>query len=135
MTNIPLSKFIADAGISMTVKPADNNPNMIDGDPRASHWACKIKAGRSQLTVAFSMGSGLSGEPKLADVLDCLASDASGVENCAGKFDDWCGEYGYDTDSRKAERTFNICKRQAANLKRLLGPSAYETLLWNVERG
>jgi hypothetical protein len=132
---IQLSKFIADAGVSMTVRPIDSNPNMIDGDPRSAHYACKLKVGHSQLTVAFSMGSGLRREPSLSDVLDCLASDASGIEQCAGQFEDWCGEYGYDTDSRKAERTFKICELQATNLKRLLGPSAYETLLWNVERG
>ena len=79
------------------------------------------------------MGSAHKSPPTLADVLDCMAGESAGVEN-ARDFADWCGEYGYDTDSRKVERTFKACQQQAADLKRLLGPAAYETLLWNVER-
>lgn len=86
-----LDHFIKSLGLTMTVTPADNNPNMIDADPRMHHYACKMKYDRRQLTVAFSMGSGLTREPEISDVLDCLASDAAGVENASG-FEDWCGE-------------------------------------------
>ncbi len=128
-----LAEFIKSAGITMTLKPIDSNPNMIDPDPRMRHYACTLRSGKSRLTVPFSMGSGLSRAPELADVLDCMASDSSGVEN-AKSFEDWCAEYGYDTDSRKAERTFKICEREAENLKRFLGESAYQTLLWKTDR-
>jgi hypothetical protein len=29
--------------------------------------------------------------------------------NCPQTFEDFCAEYGYDEDSRKAERTFRTC--------------------------
>ena len=58
-----------------------------------------------KLTVPFGMGSGLTDDPTAEDVLNCLASDASGYEN-ARDFDDWASEYGYDTDSRRAYRTW-----------------------------
>jgi len=49
-------------------------------------------------------------------------------------FADFCGEFGYDTDSRKAEGIYRACGRQAANLKRMLGEDAYNLLLWETER-
>ena len=86
------------------------------------------------MSLVFSMGSGHGGKrPELADVLDCLASDAAGYEN-ARSFADWCADYGYDVDSRRAERTFKAVERQATSLHRVLGESAYRTLLWDIER-
>ena len=86
------------------------------------------------MLVYFSKGYGHHGtRPALDEVLDCLASDASGIES-AHSFDNWCSEYGYDTDSRKAEKTWRICTEQAIRLQYLLGPALYKALLWNTER-
>jgi len=88
---------------------------------------------RKSMHSAFLRQYGKLAEPELADVLDCLASDASGFDN-SRSFEEWAGEYGYDTDSRKAEKTYLTVKNQALELKSFLGREAYETLLWNVER-
>lgn len=84
------------------------------------------------MVVYFSMGSAHHGEPALADVLNSLALDASGYENAQG-FEDWANEYGYDTDSRKAERTYKVCQRQSERLREFLGEDAYKDMLWNTE--
>lgn len=127
-----INEFIASAHITMTAERVDANPNMDSRD--MDHWRVKFRAGRSQFTTYFSMGYGHKGQaPTAANVLDCLASDAAGFEN-AGSFEDWCGEYGYDSDSRKAERTYKVVERQAAKLNRFLGDSAYKTLLWETDR-
>ena len=125
--------FVSRYGVRMTVEWADDNPHMADTIPGASHWKCCLRCDGRQLTVHFSMGPALSGEPSVEDLLDCLASDASGAEN-AGSFEEWAGEYGYDTDSRQAERTYHTIERQAAGLKRLVGEDAYRELLWGTER-
>jgi hypothetical protein len=39
--------------------------------------------------------------PTAHDLLDCL------IKSNPGTFDDFCSEYGYDNDSRSAERTYN----------------------------
>ncbi len=131
-----MQEFIRQHKISMTVDYADSNPNMPADDKwmaTAHHYKCVLRCGKHRMTVPFSQGSAHTSEPDVADVLDCLASDASGVVN-AQDFEDWCMEYGYDTDSRKAERTYNVCKMQARKLQELVGPQAYETLLYNTER-
>ena len=57
--------------------------------------------------------------PDLASVLSCLASAAAGYNN-ARKFEDWASEYGYDTDSRKAERIYRQVARLRDATRRLL---------------
>jgi hypothetical protein len=133
-TRETLQQFIDRIGIRMTASQTDRNPHM-EGADNMDHWRCNLRCNGRRIAITFSMGAGHNGrEPQLAEVLDCIASDASGVEN-ARSFDDWCSEYGYDTDSRKAERIYATCTRQTASLKRLLGDdAAYEALLWNTER-
>lgn len=86
------------------------------------------------MTIVFSMGRGHNGkEPDAASVLDCLASDASTLENASG-FEDWAVELGYDSDSRKAERTYRAIQQQTERLRQFLGTAAFDTLLRDVDR-
>lgn len=133
MSDLTLTQFVNRYHVTMTAEWADANPHMNDPVPGSSHWKCRLRVGRRSLTVYFSMGPALNGEPTVQDVLDCLASDAVGYEN-ARSFEDWASEYGYHPDSRKAERTYRAVERQANGLKRLLGAEVYGVLLWKTER-
>lgn len=131
----PIADFVKDNQITMTVERADSNPAQPEWND-ADHWRCRLvsRLNKSRMTVYFSKGYGHHGaEPIASEVLDCLAMDAAGIEN-SGDFTDWCNEYGYDTDSRKAERTFKLIQKQADQLRRLLGDDSYNELLWNTER-
>jgi hypothetical protein len=118
-------------GISIISKWVEKNPNMESTTPM-NNYKVTLKMGKSRLSTYFSMGMGLHGEPTVEDVLNCLASDSAGVEN-ARSFEDWCSEYSYDTDSRKAEKTFKVCEKQAEQLKNFLGDDLYSTMLWDTE--
>jgi hypothetical protein len=135
LTQMTLRRFIELHRLRMDVEWADSNPSMSDNDwsQSANHYLCKLRCERRRMTVHFSQGPALTKEPALAEVLDCLSSDAVSVEN-SRSFEDWCAELGYDTDSRKAERTFEACKRQSSQLRRLLGDEAYSILLWKTDR-
>jgi hypothetical protein len=159
---ITLDQFITKHGVKFECKRVESRPDGLMGDDndtdkiarnRAAHvqvrtdnmrhFRCRISRGHrvennfpikaSSFGLYFSQGSAHTENPTLADVLDCLASDASGYEN-ACTFEDWASEYGYETDSRKAEKTFRAIKRQAEQLKRTLGEDAYQELLYNTER-
>jgi hypothetical protein len=54
-------------------------------------------------------------KPSLDDVLHSLVLDASA---CDQSFDDWCSDYGYDTDSRKALETYLTCQENATKLRK-----------------
>lgn len=54
--------------------------------------------------------------PDAASVLYCLILDSSA---CDQSFSDWCADYGYDTDSRKALETYLSCQASAEKMKRI----------------
>lgn len=131
-TQTTLAEFTATASIAMTVERTDRNPHM-EGSEGMDNWKCTLFHGKRQMTVHFSKGIGHHGaEPTIAEVLDCLASDSAGIEGRS--FEDFCEYYGYDTDSRRAERTYKVCVKQAEKFKKFLGDERYHVLLWETER-
>ena len=125
--------FVNHYKVKIDVDYANKNPDFADQDTPMNHYKVRLRRDGKQMTLYFSMGIALTGLPTVEDVIDCLASDAASIEN-ARNFEDWCGEYGYDTDSRKAEHTFKVCQKQAEQLENLLGDTLYKELLWNTER-
>jgi len=70
------------------------------------------------LTVSFFQGMGHDREPTAADVLSGLLLDAQAE---GSKFEDWCDDLGYDSDSKKAARTYRECLRLARRVRAFLG--------------
>lgn len=103
--------------ISATADRTDSNPNMTDMPAGSSHWFVTLRRPGRSLTVPFSMGPALRRIPTAEDVLECLLSDRYAMQE---SFEDWCANYGFDTDSRKAERTYKTCVTQSHKLNRFL---------------
>lgn len=98
---------------------------------RGTSWSCEISRNGESMTVPFFQGEAHTGEPEAKEVLDCLASDASGADQ---SFEDWADDYGYSTDSRRAYSTWEQIRAQTADLVRVLGDEAFEELLYETER-
>lgn len=129
---ITLADFIAQHSITMRVAAVDANPHMDDRN--MDHWKVELARDRARLTTYFSKGFGHNGKaPEVDEVLDCLASDASTIDNVMD-FEAFCSDLGYDSDSRRAEKIYKACARGAKSLRRFLGESLYQTLLYNTER-
>ena len=80
------------------------------------------------MSLTFTKGSGHGGKrPTLAEVLDCLVSDAASLEG-ARSFEEWARNLGDDPDSRRAERAYKAVVAQTDKLKACLGP-AYRRLV------
>lgn len=126
----PLEEFIQQRGIGFTCETVYTRPDGLMDD-LAFHYKCRITQGKRGFTLYFSQGSGHSAAPTASDVLSCIADDAASFEN-ARDFEDWATEYGFDTDSRKAEKIFRITKRQSETLRRVLGDDTYNYLIWDV---
>lgn len=77
-----------------------------------------------QLSTDFHQGAAHTKEPTAADVLSCLISDASSGDS--GSFGDFCCDFGYDTDSRKAFDLYMACRKVNKRLRHFLGDS-FET--------
>jgi len=56
--------------------------------------------------------------PEFADVLYCLVLDAEVLEYSS--FDEWAEAFGFDTDSRKAERAYSACLETALKLRHIV---------------
>lgn len=130
MTTIP--QFCRKHSISAQVRDVDSNPQMSDMMPGSRHFRVTLRRSGKQMTVPFSQGPAIEQEPTAEDVLSCLAMDAAGYEN-ARSFEDWASEYGYDTDSRRAKKTYKAVERQHDQLERFLPSDIYQTLLWDTE--
>jgi cytochrome c oxidase assembly protein Cox11 len=63
--------------------------------------------------------------PTAYDVLSCL------TKYDVGTFDDFCSDFGYDTDSRKAYKVYKAVLREWKNIKILFNSSQIE-LLQNI---
>lgn len=136
---ITIEQFIAKHNIRFECRRVAARPDEMMSDPDGMrHFRCRITSGSHSFSVYFSQGSAHTSNPTLADVLDCLTSDASGYENAYGNggthFEQWAEEYGYDTDSIAALKIFKTVKRQAELMKRTLGSELYEELLYRVEQ-
>ena len=128
-----LENFIARNRITMVCERADVNPDFGNDGRDMDHWRVvlrlKAKTQTRSFSTFFSMYRGYNGATPDADtVLDCLASDASAVENTSG-FEDWADEVGYSTDSRTAERIYKALQRNAKRLRAFLGEAEYRKLI------
>ena len=129
---VSIEHFIKANGITIKSVRTDRNPVMQDS--QMDHWKVTLKSGSRRMTLTFSKGYGHNGaEPKADEVLDCLASDASMVNN-ADSFEDFARDLGYSEDSRQAERIYKACLHQSARLQTFLGSELYEQLLYNTSR-
>jgi len=146
---VSIQKFVSENKINLTSEYASINPNMEGSSSmdnykvvltRRKYTAKRYNARKdgtsivARMTTFFSKGIGHHGaEPTVEEVLDCLSSDASGIEN-ARDFEDFCNEYGYSSDSRKAEKIYRECQHSASRLRKFLGDDLYDQLLWHTER-
>lgn len=131
-----IEEFIEMHGIKMKeCNKIHQSPYMTDF--KGDHWEIVLHMpgkGINEFVTYFSKGIGHKGKrPTVSEVLDCIASDASGYEN-SNSFEDWANDYGYDIDLRRAETIYHNVKAASLNLKNFLGKEAYETLLWETER-
>jgi len=64
--------------------------------------------------------------PTLYTVFNCLLSDSYGIDS---NFEDWCGETGFNSDSRKAFKTYELAQEQTKNLKNFMGKELFNQFL------
>ena len=103
---------------SSVLKTLQESPNAVwkDASSYEIHASLAAKLAKAQQVT-----------PKLADVLHSLLSDGSPhFDSCS--FEEWASEYGYDTDSRKAESIYRECLETGRKLARAFSPSDLEAL-------
>lgn len=101
--------------------PGDRNSLM--------NYAAELGACESGKAVRFGDAIASKGEPlqppDTRDVIYSLLMDSIADDM---PFEDWCSEYGYDTDSRKAEATYHQCADTGRALRLALGTGMLDGL-------
>jgi hypothetical protein len=81
-------------------------------DDKTSRYVFRCRLTRARKSYTFDFGQSIQAgaeEPTMYDILTCLQK-----YDC-GTFADFCGEFGYDEDSRNAERIYKaVCKEFTA---------------------
>lgn len=93
---------------------------------KSNGYHCTLRYKGRQYSFDFWQGSAHTKEPDAPDCLSCLLSDSHAGDQ---SFEEFCSDFGYDADSRKAEQTWKACQKATASMKRLLG-SDYESFLY-----
>jgi len=78
-------------------------------DDKQSRYIFRCTLERNGVEYSFNFGQSLASgntEPTMYDVLTCLEKYDHPT------FEDFCGEFGYDTDSRSAEKTYDAVRTE-----------------------
>jgi hypothetical protein len=130
-----LEKFLKGGHIGMRCREITLNgdhPFLITEPWAAKQYSCELLGSNGDRPVRTIIGSD-NGPPEMADVLDTVAAEAA-VVDAAGGYEAWARELGFDPDSRHGERVYRAARRQAKQLRELLGDETYQQLLWQTER-
>jgi len=97
---------------------AADQVGVSDGAPEwaAQQWNITLRHGRKRMSFPY-YGGGMASDPTADDVVETLTLDSHAL---SVSFEEWCDDYGYDSDSRSAEATYRACRKLGERFARLL---------------
>lgn len=107
--------FAAKHGIKMAILSTNYGKHF--SDDRDDRYIFKVKLTRNGKSYTFKFGQSIQAgakEPTFYDIFTCLQ------KSDVGSFNDFCGEFGYDS-SRKAERIYRAVGKEYDAVERLFG--------------
>lgn len=116
-----VKEFIERTGITIEASLVDFNPNIEERDEwnkGARHFLCTLFYKDRTMEFHYTYGrlNFNNPEDELEETLCNLSRDCYAT---IVNFEEWATEFGYDTDSRKAERTYLACHKIAQNFREL----------------
>lgn len=79
----------------------------------ANQYKVTLKNNSKQFTIDYYMGLAHKEAPKLSDVLYSLIMDSDALNM---DFESWCDMLGYNVDSRKDLKIYNLCIKNGQKL-------------------
>jgi len=121
LQNFPQQKPIAEAPSRQRYGRSATTTELI-----ASSFTAKVrvKKGQNYVAACSRAGIGYTKEPEAYDVLAFI----SGEIYFPDSFEEFCRDYGYDLDSRKAEIMFRRCNQFAKRRQTFFTPTEQEAL-------
>lgn len=132
------TKTLADYGLTVEFDiPADCKK---DGTWQCVAWRCRFtqlnttSLMRSIVEFTYYTGTGIyknarvarrSSPPNPLEILHAIALDAQAINMT---FEEWASDFGYDSDSRKAEAIYKECIASGKKLQSILTPAQIEEI-------
>ena len=129
-----VEEFAERHAIKFSATEITRRPDSLMTDmPRGTrHWLCALKREGASYELCFSQGPGIKRNPTKSDILNCMASDCSTVDQVADEFD-FMHEFGYE-DEEQARLVWEAILEQREGMERLLGKEILEELMYETER-
>lgn len=113
-------------GAKLKIRLADEkSAPWDDGEGYRPHYRCTFSKDGKRYTFDFwdSIVSGQRGDKaKPYDIISAV------IKQDPGTFADFCGDFGYDEDSRKAHRTYRACVKQWQRMSEVFTPEDLDIL-------
>jgi hypothetical protein len=121
--DLQAEKFLNDTGTSFKAKYFDHNFYFADDKDTRDIYKITLRNSKGSYTFKFGQSIANCGqEPDAYDVLAGLTTYD------VGSLEDFCSEFGYDVDSRKAEKIYKAVCKEYQNLCRLFTSEQLEKL-------
>lgn len=126
MVSIKLINKDTDEKIKVSIEHACEKPSPWDnGYGTEKHNKVSVVNLKTRKRMSFDFwGSVVEPNQESANgaigAIACYASDALSYDN-ARSFEDFCSEFGYDTDSRNAEKIYKACGKAHEKMSRVVG--------------
>jgi hypothetical protein len=117
----------------LTQRGAIQPPDTKDGRPwEHDAWSVAFtRSGKQPLALPYKTGTGHRSKefgrpnaPHAADVLHSIVCD----DTRGASFAEWCADFGYDEDSRRALAVYEQCQKQTDAARRFLGRDLLATI-------
>lgn len=105
-----------------------NNPEWKDANHYRVVLSYRTSGSVKQFTTYFSKGYAHKTAPTAAETIEALSMDQHGVED-GTDFGGWAMEYGYEEDSRKAEKLYRTIVKQGQDIENWLPANAWKQFL------
>lgn len=125
------AEFLQKTNTKLTVEFSHHGKHFADDKQTRDVYKCKLSRGNRSYEFNFGQSINNSGYahnkytrviPTAYDILACL------TKYDPGTFEDFCSEFGYDTDSRNAERTYKAVVKEWEAVNRLFTDEEIEEL-------
>jgi hypothetical protein len=110
-------------GVTLEILGMEHKKHFSYDKEKRYVFKCCLKRNDKQYTFDFgqSIAKGME-KPNMYDIMTCL------TKNDPESFEDFCDNFGYDTDSRKSEKIYHAVVREYKGMCRLFTEEELEQL-------
>jgi hypothetical protein len=106
--------FLTKTGVKMRVTYVNYGPHFAGDKESRDRYRVTLSRNGKSMRIMFGQSLAKGAVPPTAyDILSCIQ------KYDVGSFENFCGDFGYDEDSRTAERVYKAVRKEYAGVQRI----------------